>query len=292
MKAVPEQISKAAMERLDATVEAQASVQDAIREGRPLDAEDNEERKLAFIQKSVGVTRDIAARIANYEDPKELPLTTSQQAEAESLQGLTADFEPIRFLEIARAASRSIARVAFKSRSPQGTGFMISPRLFLTNHHVISSAAEAQAYALEFNYEEDADLNRTPVTRFLLDPNRLFLSDPTDDLDFALVAVGSKLDGDGSLEDFGFLPLLDTLDKHMKAIFVNVIQHPEGRPKEVVLRENRILARTTNTLIYGADTLKRLFRLARLKQRLGGYSPASLGISLPRPPGRCYRPAR
>lgn len=256
MKAVPEPIRKAAKERLEATIEDQASVQDAIRKGRPLDAEDNRERKLAFIQNTIGVNREIAAHIANYEDPKKLPLTTSQQAEAESLQGLTVDFEPIRFLEMARAASRSVARVAFKNRSPQGTGFMVSPHLFLTNHHVISSIAEAQAYALEFNYEEDVNLNRTPVTRFLLDPTRLFLFDQTDDLDFALVAVGPQLDGDGSLEDFGFLPLFDTLDKHMKAIFVNVIQHPEGRPKEVVLRENRILARTSNTLIYGADTLK------------------------------------
>lgn len=257
MKAVPKKVSQAATRRIANTfVTQQVPVQAAIRSGRPLDAEEDNERKLAYIQKSLGVGRKIATSIANYEDPARLPLSPSQRAQAESLQGLTLDFLPVRFLDMARAASRSVARVCFPNRAPQGTGFMVSPDLFLTNHHVISSVEEARTYVLEFDFEEDASLNKVPVTRFSLDPERFFQFDPTDDLDFALVAVGPRVEGDRSLDEFGYLPLIDSLDKHMKAIFVNVIQHPEGRPKEIVVRENRILARTANTLIYGADTLK------------------------------------
>ena len=257
MKAAEERVRVAASARVASTMKTQrAAVSAAIKKGRPLDAEEDPEQKLRFIQRKVQVDRGLAARIANYEDPNRLPLTPTQKAEAESLQGNTTDFVPIRFLDIARAASRSVARVAFPNRSPQGTGFMISPRLFLTNHHVISSVEEARAYVLEFDFEEDANLNKLAGTRFRLDPEAFFLFDATDDLDFAVVAVGNRLDGDRSLEDFGYLPLLDTKDKHMKAIYVNVIQHPEGRPKELVVRENRITGRTANTLVYGADTLR------------------------------------
>ena len=257
MKAVPKSIRDAAATRVASTLQTQgASVRAAVDAGRPLDAEENTERKLRFIQRKVHVNRELASRIANYENPDALPLIPSQKAEAESLQGKTVDFVPVRFLDMARAASRSVARVAFSNRSPQGTGFMISPRLFLTNHHVISSVEEANTFVLEFDFEEDANLNKVAVTRFRLDPETLFLFDPTNDLDFAVIAVGKRLDGDRSLKDFGYLPLLTGQDKHIKAIYVNVIQHPEGRPKELVLRENRITGRTENTLIYGADTLR------------------------------------
>jgi endonuclease G len=255
MKAAPSSVARGASERIARTGSQQAEVQDAIRSDRPLDAEHDAQRKLAYIQQALKVNPNVAARVAAYEDPKALPLSPAQITKAESIQGRTVDFLKIGFLQSGRAAARSVARVAYGNRQPQGTGFMVSPRLFLTNHHVISTPAEAESFVLEFNYEEDMQLRTTPVTRFRLDPRQLFLFDDTDDLDFALVAVGSRLDGDGSLEEFGFLPLGNTIDKHMLGIFVNVIQHPEGRPKELVVRENRIMARTDHTLIYGADTL-------------------------------------
>lgn len=255
MRPVPESVRRSAEHRLSRTVQVQAIVEEAIRSGRPLDAEQNQPRKLAFIEQKLGVTPDIAARIAAYEDPKSLPLTPEQAAGAESLQGKTVDFVGIRFLDIGRAASRSVARVTDRGGEAVGTGFMVAPNLFLTNNHVIESRAEAGEMLLEFNYEEDANRRILPVSRFRFNPTALFLSDDITDLDFTLVAVGARVDGAGRLEDFGYLPLVDTDDKHIKAIFVNVIQHPDGRPKELVTRENRIFARTTNTLIYGADTL-------------------------------------
>ncbi len=256
MKPVPKSIERAVHRRLTQTSKSRKYSRKAIDSGRPLDAEDDGERKLAFIQRCVSVDRRTASRIASYHDPDELPLTPAQRARAESLQGDSVDFVPIRFFDTGRAASHSVARVAFPDRSPQGTGFMVGPRLLLTNHHVISSMHEAREYVLEFNFEDDVNGERLPVTRFRLDPDTLFLSDPEDDLDFAVVAVGGRIDGAQDLDDFGFLPLLDIEDKHIKGMFVNVIQHPAGRPKELVVRENRIVARTANAVLYGADTLR------------------------------------
>lgn len=254
MKPVPERIAREASRRVAEASYSREVVENAVRERRPLDAEDNQERKLNYIQQKVGVRRDTAARIANYEDPNILPLTDDQKSRAESIQGTTVDFLPISFMPIGRAASRSVARVAFRDGSPQGTGFMISPRLFLTNQHVVADAVAARTFVLEFDNELDAAKRPKAITRFAIDAT-FFLADPEDDLDFALMAVGAKINGPRQLADFGFLPLLDTPDKHIKGVFVNVIQHPSGRPKELVIRENRIVERTANTLIYGSDTL-------------------------------------
>lgn len=254
MKPVPERIALPASRRVAAAAPSRARVESAVERRRPLDAEDNEERKLNYIQKKVGCRRDVAASIANYENPETLPLTEEQKSRAESLQGNTVDFLPISFMPVGRAASRCVARVAFRNGSAQGTGFMVSPRLFLTNQHVVSSAAAARNFFLEFDNELDSAKRPLTMTRFEIDAT-FFLSDPENDLDFALMAVGARVNGPRQLADFGFLPLLDTPDKHIKGVFVNVIQHPSGRPKEVVVRENRIVERTANTLIYGSDTL-------------------------------------
>ena len=150
---------------------------------------------------------------------------------------------------------RAVARVAFPNRQPHGTGFLVSPRLFLTNQHVLRDAAAAAGFVAEFRYEANAFLETVATTRFRFAPNEFFFACPEEDLDFALVALGSPIDGAGEVSQFGFLPLLGSGDKHVLGGFINIVQHPAGRLKEIVIRENRILARTDNTIIYGADTL-------------------------------------
>lgn len=246
---------RAAQTRLADTVQEQATTLDAVRSHRPLDAETDVDRKLSYIQSAVGVDRGLAGRIANYADPRKLPLTPSQAAAAESIQGNSIDFLPISFLEVGALAMKAVARVAFPNRQPHGTGFLVSPRLFLTNQHVLRDAAAASGFLAEFRFEVDAFLQTLEATRFQFAPNEFFFASREDDLDFALVALGGRVDGAGEPGEFGFLPLLGSGDKHVLGGFINIVQHPAGRPKEVVIRENRILARTDNTLIYGADTL-------------------------------------
>jgi endonuclease G len=62
------------------------------------------------------------------------------------------------------------------------------------------------------------------------------------------------VDGEGTLSDFGYCPLIGSDDKHVLGEFVNIIQHPEGDYKQVVLRENQLVTRLEKLLHYLADT--------------------------------------
>lgn len=251
-----ESVNLRASKRMAESTVDQRRVLSKIRQGCPLDAEDDTKRKLAYIRRVVGVGSDVAARIAANEDPGRLPLSPSQASKAESLQGKTVDFVPLRrFLDLAVTASRSVARIIFSDGSPEGTGFLVAPGVLLTNSHVIPSPEAASDMLAEFTYELDGAGRPAVVSRFRLNPE-IFVSDPEDDLDFTLIGVGGAISGSDDLASFGYLPLIDSDDKHIKAAFVNVVQHPSGGLKQLVLRENRILHRGATVLIYGADTLK------------------------------------
>lgn len=172
----------------------------------------------------------------------------------ERIYGDTIDFVGVSFLERGVQSARAVGRVAFRDGSPQGTGFMVSDRLFLTNNHVISSPQEAARFAIEFDYELDLFDNRRDGTRFLLDPGTFFLTNHEDDLDYTLIAIGVRDAGANTLEAFGWCGLSAAPDKHALGEFANIVQHPDGRYKEVVLRENRLASRLETVLHYVADT--------------------------------------
>jgi S1-C subfamily serine protease len=78
------------------------------------------------------------------------------------------------FLSMGAKRSRAVARVVWKDRPPQsnwqGTGFLISDWLFLTNHHVLESADAAAEAALEIDYEFDEQGRERRARRIELDP--------------------------------------------------------------------------------------------------------------------------
>ncbi|NVO58202.1 DNA/RNA non-specific endonuclease [Rhodobacteraceae bacterium B1Z28] len=172
---------------------------------------------------------------------------------AEAIWGDTVDFVSVAFLEIGARKARSVGRVAFKSGQPNGTGVLIGSDLFLTNNHVIDSPAKAEQCLLEFDYERGLTGAVREPTRFRIDPS-LFITHPINGLDYTVFAVGAKWDGPEVLVAYGNAPLSDAGDKHMIGEFANIIQHPRGRFKEVVLRENRLVNRFDDALHYLADT--------------------------------------
>ncbi|QJE94769.1 DNA/RNA non-specific endonuclease [Luteolibacter luteus] len=172
----------------------------------------------------------------------------------EIVQGDTTDFLDVSFLETATAVAGTVARVAFHSRRPQGSGFMVSERLFLTNNHVIETPDQARQFVLEFDYQRDYRGQPRQVTRFELDPDSFFLTSQVDKLDYTLIAVGKRIEGKGTLEGYGYCPLLAREDKHVLGELVNIIQHPDGDFKQAVIRENQLVARLPSVLHYVADT--------------------------------------
>lgn len=231
-----------------------------VANGNPLAAEPVSSRRIVRIQAKTGFGHARAAMVSAMIGAAAIPARAGTRSAKlpgpEAIQGATIDFVGVAFLEQGRRAADAVGRVAFLDGRPQGTGFMVAPGLFLTNHHVLKSAAAAQQFQVQFDYENDATVRARVPTAFFLNPDACFVTDDIQGLDFTLIGVGERRSGSRALGEFGFIPLSDAGDKHMLGETANIIQHPDGRFKEVVLRENRLVARdeTHQVLHYTADT--------------------------------------
>jgi endonuclease G len=165
----------------------------------------------------------------------------------------TPDFVDVRWLEGGTRSSRAVARVDIRDHAGRvtgfGTGSMVTPRLLLTNHHVLPDADTAAASEIEFNFEDGVDGQPLRPRLFGLDPAAFFLAD--EGLDFALVAVHSSPQ---ELAQFGFNRTIGAEGKAIAGDFVTIVQHPEGQKKQVALRDNRIVDVFDEFLHYEADT--------------------------------------
>jgi endonuclease G len=154
------------------------------------------------------------------------------------------DLVPVNYLERGLMAARTVCRIGisppFGDSIEWGTGFLVTPRLLLTNNHVFRSADEALRSTAEFGYERDAAGNLRESRRFVFQPDQAFITDV--DLDFTLVAVApSPADGTASLAEFGFARLNPQIHKVEPGEFVSVIQHPRGDEKYAAVRENEVI---------------------------------------------------
>ena len=179
------------------------------------------------------------------------------------------DMRPIRYLHMALVAARPVGKITVRDPvanvEGDATGFLVAPGLLLTNWHVLKTADHAASSFVTFNFEDDLSGRPKSSRIFDLLPDQLFVADA--ELDFALVAVATRTTADEPLSEFGFLRLFEQtgkLDPNQRQA-ANIIQHPLGQPKKVVLRDNYFEevpkdsidpARKQNSLFYGSDTLK------------------------------------
>ena len=163
------------------------------------------------------------------------------------------ELQPVRYLPLGAAAARSICRLTMLQPRGFATGFLIAPQVLVTNNHVFPTAASAHGAFGEFDLENDLDGRpKTPVV-FDLDPQRLFLTSV--ELDFSVVAVAPASHSGGvPLTRFGFLPLISAVGKVVEGEWLTIIQHPDGEPKQICVRENKLLKRTDQVLWYSTDT--------------------------------------
>lgn len=173
--------------------------------------------------------------------------------------GATLDFSDLPPSEQALKAGRPVARLVSLGRNglePQGfaTGFLVAPDLLITNWHVFRAADEADNVGAQFLYERVQDGIRSGLI-FELDRRRFFLNHK--DLDYAVVAVKPKSVTGADLTQFQFLPLIAAKGKILKGDPVNIIQHPDGRPKQYATINNKLLdLRDDGFLLYETDTLE------------------------------------
>jgi len=176
--------------------------------------------------------------------------------EQEAVLG-TNDLLEASFLDRCLLVRNCVGRVRFST--PQGrsyaTGFLVAPGILLTNHHVFGSAAAARGSSVEFDYRFDAAGQLPAVSnQFDLAPERFFVANS--DLDFAAVAVGQTSTTGQPIAARGYLRLIAESGKARFGEYVTIIQHPDGEPMRIALRENKIVRLEPDEpfITYEADT--------------------------------------
>ncbi|MCC7001566.1 MAG: DNA/RNA non-specific endonuclease [Gemmatimonadaceae bacterium] len=181
------------------------------------------------------------------------------KSEQERILG-SNDLVDLNFLERGCFAARAVCRVILRDASRRqigvATGFMVSSRLLMTNHHVLPSASDAATALAQFDYTLDLNGVERRGPSFRVRPDEFYHADPA--LDFAVVAVDPTPEdaahANEPLGSFGALRLSPIIGKINVGEFISIVQHPSGLPKQVALRENRLLSIESDFLVYQSDT--------------------------------------
>lgn len=161
------------------------------------------------------------------------------------------------YLQRALVAARPVMRIVLRDNAGRergwATGFMVSPGLLLTNHHVFPSLEETENAVVEANYVLDIAGNPAPSFRFAVRGERFYYA--LQELDFALVAVEpASQDGKAALSSFGFHRLSRQAHKIRENESMTLIQHPGGERRQLAIRENRLVKIADSFLWYLSDT--------------------------------------
>jgi endonuclease G len=209
----------------------------AIRQGDRLKVEDESRKRLRARRISPDAPADIST------------------AAAERIIN-TNELLPVGFLSRGAEVARSIVRIVEpKPLGPEaeGTGFTVSPRLLVTNNHVIPTPNRARTLAAQFGFEYHP-WGGGAAEIHTFDPDAFFRTN--EELDVTILALA---EGEEPAEPpgvrFGFNQLIGAQGKAIIGEWLNVIQHPGGREKAVALRENRFIDRLDDmTIVYESDT--------------------------------------
>lgn len=168
------------------------------------------------------------------------------------------NFLPSWFLGVGASRARAVCKIQTSGidfegleGSWSGTGVLISENILLTNHHVLNSKQVAEIAICIFNYEHDESGRLLETKTYRCNPERLFLTSPATGggLDFTFVWV----EGNPGRE-FGYHPIYRHAFTIENGACANIIQHPAGRPKSVVVQQNEITGQGKAVLEYRSDT--------------------------------------
>lgn len=175
------------------------------------------------------------------------------------------DLLPVSFLEQGVRVQRSVARIVltaahdgFAAGTGWATGFLVSPSLFLTNNHAIEEPGFLPKIRLQFNYQLGPDGVERESDSY--EASRFIATD--EPLDYTLIRLRPKHFADDPQlgtglfepgERWGFVPF------NLSPIFranqsFNIVQHPDGRRKEIALQNNRIHRLFEKVVLYKSDT--------------------------------------
>jgi endonuclease G len=194
----------------------------SAKEIRPLPSAEQIEHRLDTLTKQVGNRDEAARRLERI------------------LKG--DDLTDIKYLLQGVLCARSICRIVVHTEgaSPSyGTGFLVAPGVLMTNYHVLGTESDVQVSSAEFNYELDLQGQHLAPTTFTLrtDPKPILCQE----FDLAIAAVEPRSQNGRPVEQFSWLPLSAQPGKAFIGEYLTIIQHPRGEPKQVCVRENKVL---------------------------------------------------
>ena len=152
---------------------------------------------------------------------------------------------PFDFLRTGDRLGRAVVKIQ-RGDGAAGTGFLVAPGILLTNHHVLPDVATAASARAVANFEvspPNDPSGRSHATP--LDPDALFVTNA--ELDFTFCGVNG-------LDFLGVVPLNRNSLNIVAAEYVNIIQHPRGRPKEVALQDSQVVKADNVVVHYSCDT--------------------------------------
>jgi len=179
------------------------------------------------------------------------------------------------FLEKAIASTRSVAKILVprffdgqqqmiagnEPRLMKGTGWLVAPGLFLTNHHVVNARMRRGPFrepdASEPDLREQAIRSTILFDYFTADataarevpgPHELLAFDAS--LDFALLRIQ---EGERRGIPINAKPVVHPRGQPLRTR-VNLLQHPDGKPMRVGFRDNFVVIGSAQELAYLTDT--------------------------------------
>lgn len=157
-------------------------------------------------------------------------------------------------LQVLRHDNGALSTGPMGTEVHQGTGWLVGPDLIITNHHVVNARTDGQQDAPLQDLELQA---RNTVVQFDFDgqttsgnsikAKELVAFDPA--LDYAVL----RLESLPSRKPLTVDPRRIEVDKD-SYIAVNIIQHPNGGPKKVAIRNNLVYDSKFPRLRYYTDT--------------------------------------
>lgn len=133
---------------------------------------------------------------------------------------------PAYFLALGARKSDAVARIV-KASGGRATGFLVSPSLLLTNHHVFNNAADARKAKIQFNYQKEMDGSDAEIDQYTTDPDDFFYANRS--LDFALVRVQKRC---------RFIPKLPYIRQPIPLVQESYVDEYQPDPRDpIILRD-------------------------------------------------------
>lgn len=222
---------------------------------------------LAKEAEKLGLVKDGTLNVTDLESDRERVKlrmareSASPEVALERINGVS-NFQDKYVVDKLSAMAKSVCRI-LKNGSPYGTGFLVGEDIILTNNHVIPSAGDANNMIAEFDYELSPDQLPKKSSCFKINAQQFFLTSSLNNdaavqysgLDFTLIGIDKTGIYGESLGNYPPVYIDGNKGKIIKGESCVIIQHPNGLPKKIVLRDIAFFYETTTRLVYESDTL-------------------------------------